>query len=863
MKKNELRLKHNRFLTVLMIGFILTIMLFIWYKHFSFRSLKIYSLPSRIDNYNVNSLSVEGLELQYKETRRFVGQWLQSDYYVAEIANNSQSIVYIFYRTKNNEEYNKLLHAGECVSLPYSSSDIIDIYCDSDDVSDVSIEVNNYEYMNMLKLIVKWLLVFSLIFTIFLSLLTIRLDTYHLIKKVLSIAIGILVIIGFISSFLNLYPHIYTTCEYLTVFLGVMLILLGTFEEQNVKTVNTFEKLVCLSILAMGIIYLIFSQMLNSTKGWLTYFSAWNQKAVFDYVALNGLLLVIIIVGMAFFKNGFLSRVVHLISCKEFLYSIATIELVLFMPLTSWRADMSIINGIALIIIGILIIVLLKQNWNSNKTAINNKVWIKTGKILLEALILSITVINTVQINYWYSNWDIYHSNWYFNSVYDVANNLPYTGGYMELYGHFALFYKIPLLILGNSVFSLAIITAIFMIISLICLYIVAHKLINKYIYRLIFEICIFACFTHRGAYPMNFPHRLLFSSMIILFMLKSINKLDFKRKLLGYIICVLSVLWSTEVGIFCCAVYIAYIALLRYKKDDSIKSMVFSAIKNVLLIPISVLLSYCIVQLYNYVVLGRYSNSYTVKSFLGTLVDKEFMSSAQYNTFYFENAQWIYYWVFLLAFFIFGLYKIGLFESNHIKSDDNRGVVWCILSSIGLAFMVIILSRPEDYRLVICWILLMSLMVLDRMDLRVLTEKNPFIKNINLLLLIPIIVLIANCLILLPDAIHQIKANIVDYKRFDYEMIKKDELQLESYPIEEIYAVGDGMKLLYFDMGYKLENGNGGLAPEGPGEVDELMADINKKYIFTDLEVLNPNYKILDEIKISNKSYTMYKRID
>ena len=480
---------------------------------------------------------------------------------------------------------------------------------------------------------------------------------------------------------------------------------------------------------------------------------------------------------------------------------------------------------------------------------------------MLEALILVATVINTVQLNYWYSDWDIYHSNWYFNNIYDVANNLPFTGGYMELYGHFALFYKIPLLILGNSVLSLSIITALFMIISLICLYIVAHKLIKKYIYRLCFEICLFVCFTYHVAYPMNLPHRLFFPSILVLFMVVSINKLDIKRKIIGYFICILSVLWSAEVGLFCSVVYIAYIALIQYKKEHSIKSMVVSAIKNVFLVPIGIVLSYFIVQFYNFVVLGSYNHSYTIKSFLGVLVDKDYMSRGQYNTFYFGNAQWIYYWVFLLAIFILGLYKLGLFGDSQNKDESGKGLIYCVISSIGLAFMVIVLSRPEDYRLVISWILLLSFMFFDRINLKMVLKKDSFEKNIKILFIIPIIVLIANCMILLPDAINQIKANIVDCKRFDYDMIKKDELQLEAYPIEDIYAVGNGMKLLYFDMGYKLENGNGGLAPEGPGTVDELMSKTEKKYIFTDLEVTNSNYVKIDEIAISNKIYSMYER--
>jgi hypothetical protein len=132
---------------------------------------------------------------------------------------------------------------------------------------------------------------------------------------------------------------------------------------------------------------------------------------------------------------------------------------------------------------------------------------------------------------------------------------------------------------------------------------------------------------------------------------------------------------------------------------------------------------------------------------------------------------------------------------------------------------------------------------------------------NIRVLIIIPIIALLANIFVLLPDAVEMIKINIVDYQRFNYNAVKDGEKELEKYPLEDVYAVGNGIKMLYFDIGYILENGNGGLAPEGAGQVDELMNQTTKKYILTDMGMSNPNYEKVEDIKISNYTYTMYQR--
>ena len=846
-------------IVIIFVGAVISFGLFVWYKQYSFRALKIYALKCVDLSKEVeNQIDVDGREYHYIDSRTFDGHWFKCDYYVAEIANNSENDIYISYRNIDDPYHKTIIRRDENISLSYSRSDIIDIYGLEKNTSGISIEVDNYDYMGGVKDLIKRLLVFSVVYVFLITTLYyFYWEKIRYLKIVLGIGLVLCAIIAFLSIYLKLYPYIYTSCEYIAVLIGLTLPLLCNNFQYN-EEISMQEKVLMVGAASMGMIYIIFSQMLNATHGWITYFAAYNQKAVFDYVLLNIVLFVALFLGIKCASGKSLNKLKKYLSSREFLFAVSVIEIILLIPLTAWRTEITPIIGIVLLLTELLLLFVLLYKKN---TGINEiKKTVKTKQYffyMLEGLILISTIINSVWLNYWFSDWDIYHSNWYYNSIYDVANNLPFSDIYQEAYGHFALFYKVPLSILGNNILSLFTITSLIMATSLLCFFITAHRLVKNKLYVIGIELCIFICFSHNFAYPMNLPHRIFFPAMLTLLMTNGINEFKRKHKVLGYLICLFSMLWCVEVGTFCIIVYIIYISLLKYISCNSIKNTLVCAIKNSILLPGSLLWGYFCVQVYHFIVLGKYNSSYSLKNFMGVLVDSDNMSAGQFNTFYFENAQWIYYWIFLIACLIAGLYKLGLFSNNN---KSKYSVIMCSLASFGLGFMVIIISRPEDYTLVIAWVILLAFICLDKLK-SVWISDNGMIHNFKILLMIPIIILISNILILLPTALKQIKYNVVDYKRFDYKLIRDDENKIKKYPIEEIYAVGDGMKLLYFDMGYKLDNNNGGLAPEGPGQLEELMNKTTKNYIFTDKEMTNSNYVKIEEISISNKIYTMYER--
>lgn len=854
----------KRSVLILFVGIIITFGLFIWYKQYSYRSLKIYSLNTNYEeSMRGDELNIHGHYFEYKESRCFDGHWFKCDYYKAIIKNNNNSDIYISYRYKSDEKHNFILRPKEEVILDYSRSDLIDIYGLSDEVTNTFLEVNNYDYMNQLKQVIKGLLVISLIFTVILSCLSYILKNYSILKKVLCVSLTIFVVVSFLVTFCRLYPFIYIACEYLAVLTGILMTLLFVNKDQHVEA-KPVEKLIYLSIIGMGLIYFIFSQMLNGTSGWITYFAAWNQKAVFDYALLNVLLFTFIILGLLITKKYQMLDIKAYFSSKEFLYSISCIELILFFPLTSWRKDLSLELGIVLVLLEILLVYLYRLNVKTGFIKdIKNRKITDVFCIVIEGILIVATVVNNVQINYWGTGrGDVYHCSWYYGNIYEVGYNLQLPGGDLEAYGHFMLFYKIPMIIFGNSLLVVGITTIVVMFISLLCIYISSHLLIKNKVLRIGFDLCLFICFTLNFAYPMNVPHRVFFPSIMLLYMVLIYDNFNQLKKYLGYFICVLSVLWCTEAGLICCIAYIVYISLLKLKCTNKISTLIFVAMRNIFLIPFSIIISYIIVQIYHFIALRRYCSDYSINDFLGVLVDKDNLSAGQFNTFYFENSQWMYYWILFVVFLVYGFYKVGIFGELKLLEKHKYNMVISIISIYGLGFMVIIMSRPENYTLVVVWALLLGFSFLDKLsNNRSWTNVSKMLVNMRVLIIIPMIVLIANIFVLVPDAVGMIKTNIVDYQRFNYKAVKDGEKELEKYPLEDVYAVGNGIKMLYFDMGCILENGNGGLAPEGAGQVDELMNQTTKKYILTDMGMSNPNYEKVEDIKISNYIYTIYQR--
>ena len=119
--------------------------------------------------------------------------------------------------------------------------------------------------------------------------------------------------------------------------------------------------------------------------------------------------------------------------------------------------------------------------------------------------------VNHCVINIWDTgrNGDVYHTGTLYHSLYYVANGLPFPGGLRQMYGHFALFYKIPLMLFGNNMRTVGVTTAVFSGIAVLCLLLFLHRSLKEDLSRLIGGVVVLNCFIINQLYLQTFPLRM------------------------------------------------------------------------------------------------------------------------------------------------------------------------------------------------------------------------------------------------------------------------------------------------------------------------------------------------------------------
>ena len=725
--------------------------------------------------------------------------------------------------------------------------------------------ITNREYMNLYKSVVKNVLFLSVglvILVVAIEYWCTREKIKNYIHKAFSFLMLGLLALAVLSCYAHLYSYMYSCSLFGIVLLGALKILLAESENheicesENEKNINVY---IVVGIGCLFVVLVLFSQMLNATGGFFQKFNAAQHMGVTDY------LLVVLLYIVLFFSINFIfpkqKKLKNLFSRKETLFSLLLIELTLLVELGDWEYSLTIPKGfLLLIVIVALFLVYLQRDVFTENVS-------RYICFTIEALIGIGVILNNVQINYWGNGWsDVYHTNWYYTQLYRIGFHEPYIGGYEEIYGHFGLFYKIPMDLFGHNLLVIGCTTAVFTLIMYGSLVGIINQVTKSMFSRILAAIALFVTFTKNFAYPMNVPHRILFPSILLFYVIKNLEKnFSIIKVLTGYIICFFSIIWSTETGMMCSVVYTLYIALrIVYKKEKGLISCIgyFAT-----LIPAVLLLflgSYGVVQGYN-IMHGAKWSEYSLSQYLGILLDKDFMNSAQMNVFYFENANWLYFMILFIAMASFGAVKCGLLNR---KERDIKGILWLIISTMGLCYMVIIISRPnEDDTVVIPYVIMLLLLSLEHIQKWAISRlgnrlcrKNVSPLNIaKYMILIAAIIFFANIVVRFPGAIKQITLNINEYHRWDYQVVKRCEEPVRKLPLDQVYPVGVGIRLLFLDMGISVDNGLGGLAPEGSGTVEEELKATDKPYILTDLDLPEDQYTKTDELYIDQFVYTLY----
>ncbi|OYO91059.1 hypothetical protein CG709_12830, partial [Lachnotalea glycerini] len=164
-----------------------------------------------------------------------------------------------------------------------------------------------------------------------------------------------------------------------------------------------------------------------------------------------------------------------------------------------------------------------------------------------------------------YFNADLYHGHAYCNSIYQIMNNATYNEFFTSIYGHYAIFYRVPLGIIGCNMRNIVLIIFIIGIMAMLLSCLIVHNLIKKNAVRIL--ACLALALPTVGMRVGNYwqvqPHREIFPAILIYISCVFIkNKMTSNKILLGYFVSAIAIIWNTETGLVCA---IAWAGLLIF----------------------------------------------------------------------------------------------------------------------------------------------------------------------------------------------------------------------------------------------------------------------------------------------------------
>lgn len=220
---------------------------------------------------------------------------------------------------------------------------------------------------------------------------------------------------------------------------------------------------------------------------------------------------------------------------------------------------------------------------------------------------------------------NLFHIHAYFNPVYNIVKGLPYDDIIASIYGHYPLFYYLPMKFLSlfgiPMIHSAMIITMIFGFVSFLLIYIALSKFIKRdgLFYISIVSISYISFYYYQsGQYYQMLPHRILFPA-ITLFVLS----VFYLKKIPAWIQIVVSaagLLWNFESGIICLIILTFYSVFINavFEKKRSFKDYFWEVIKCIL----SFAVSFGLLNVFNFALGGR---MLSVKDFIYPIMSNDF----------------------------------------------------------------------------------------------------------------------------------------------------------------------------------------------------------------------------------------------
>lgn len=465
---------------------------------------------------------------------------------------------------------------------------------------------------------------------------------------------------------------------------------------------------------------------------------------------------------------------------------------------------------------------------------------------------------------------DLYHIDAYVHPIYSVFYNTPYSDASYSLYGHYELFYKLPMLIFGTSPRVICVILALIAFAQEIIVLHVIDKLTESKIIKIAAPIAMLVptgCMFVSSSYQST-PHRTIFPAILILYGMQCMEKQDFgaRLRIVGNIICTLAIIWNTETGAVCCIAWFVYSMLRILQKADINAADVAKNIgAGILFILVDVFLAVLYVNIYNFCVGG----GIFIKGFFYPYINGGFMDHYDISV-QFSNVPYIYILVLSLGAITYGASKTSLFLKN--ACSKNAALI-ALTGTVLLGQLLYYVSRAAYYGLLTTFpfaFILISFFSnilaqgdISRKEISVYNAMRYSIGGIS-----------ASCiavLLCMSGILGEKYADSFSAGRYDIVDYKTELAEFKDIVEKDTYAVGWGADEIYGILGWDAKYHMLGttdvlLDPEANRAIYDLLYDaVNKesKVLLSDAayKLLNIDYAMLDEFRVLGGTYGYFER--
>ena len=446
------------------------------------------------------------------------------------------------------------------------------------------------------------------------------------------------------------------------------------------------------------------------------------------------------------------------------------------------------ITAALLILIGIYII---------RKYDMNNVVLWTIYFIALLVSFMSVYVVNP------YADWgSLNNTVTITETIYNVADMVPYTWETTPLYGHYGLFFLLPLKIIGTNVVTIGVLLAIGELIEeIVFIYVINACRAKNWIKALVVMASIVRP-TYR--YPAITPIRTLWPVLICGLLVFIHNKGIIKRTswiILSFILAGCAILQNTETGIGCLIGVLAYYIWMDvyfYKMETkNLKILCTKILNRLILFIMGFLFPIVVVNIYNFCC-GI--NVITFRCFFYPFIGSDWATNELRCNVPIGNHAWVYIIIFLMVCCAIAIIEL-LFLDTDVKYAPTMGI-----SMIGIVIFCYYFNEAHwgcmDIIKKVCAMLMMIVIT----DYYVCLENSAddVLSQIKRSVVIIALIIFANYSIssVLSDPIRisqMYKSGI-----YDGNVVKEEaENILKERLPENIYGVGQGISTIYHELGW------------------------------------------------------------